>query len=792
MLSPRWRKVARDLWNNKSRTALVVASIAIGVFAFGGLFIASDVSARDMNQQYLDTLPADITFALGASPVDDDFVRWLARQPLVTATQAKTVHPVEVVLAGEVQTADLIGYQDYAAITVSRITPHTGAYPPGTEEMLFERSFMEPLGVAVGQVLAVRTPDGDSNDLLLAGVVHDLELQPGRINPVTPIYVSQRTLLRMGLSDRYNRMEVRVNRNAGVPLATIAEDLREEMERRGVVVQSVSLNRDAEHWSADVVAGLSTVLVFAGLGSLLLSAFLVVNTISGIMASQKRQIGVMKIIGASRPQIIAVYLVLVGILGLVAFVIAFPLSLVLGAGLLGYFSDFLNFDTPMLEVPAYIVALEFAMALLVPIGAALQPVLAGTGITAAEAITDHTVPSKNNPIDLLLARLSGLPRPALISVRNTFRRKIRLLVTVFTLTMAGAFFISIVNVRSGLLTDIDELLALANYDVQLRFTEPVDQAGLERRIAAFPGIATLESWVTTSVVYERPDRTESQNYGLVGLSADSVFVDPPVVEGRWLVPFDPARRYEIVVSNEVTAGEPSIAVGDTITLKRGADDQTFTVVGIVDSDFDNIYGYFDTVQDFRGTVGLSDQVLVELSPDLGDADHGPLSVALIDYLEDRDIEVASTTLQVDIVEGVTGGFNVLVYLLLGMAVLIAFVAGLGLTGTMSLNVMERTREIGVMRAVGAGNNAIRLMFVGEGILIGLLSTVLALPLSYPGTLVFANVLGDVIFGNPLTVIVAPLGIFVWFGIVLLVSSAASVAPANRASQISIREAISYE
>ncbi len=793
MLSPRWRKVARDLWNNKSRTVLVVASIAIGVFAFGGLFIASDVSTRDMARQYREILPADITIAIGrATPVDDDFVRWLARQPLVTDAQAKTVHSVEVVLDGEVQSADLVSYQDFNDITISLIRPNEGAYPPALEEVLFERSFMEPAGAEIGQVLEVRTQDGADHNLLLTGTVHDLQLQPGRINPITPIYVSQRTLLRMGLSDAYNNVEIRVNREAGVPLDTIAEDLREEIERRGITVNAVSLNRDAAHWSADVVAGLSTVLVFAGLGSLLLSAFLVVNTISGIMASQKRQIGVMKIIGADRPQIIAVYMVLVGILGLLAFIIAFPMSLILGPGLLAYFSYFLNFDTPALEVPLYIVLLEFTMALMVPIAAALQPVLAGTSITAAEAITDHTPPSKNNPIDIVLARLSGLPRPALISVRNTFRRKIRLLVTVFTLTMAGAFFISIVNVRYGLIGDIDELLALANYDIQYYLTEPVDSTGLERRITSFPGVAVVESWVTTSVVYERPDRSDSPNYALVGLTAGSAFVDPPVVEGRWLLPFDRTRRYEIVVSNEVTAGEPTLNVGDEVKLKRGPDDETFTVVGIVDSDFDNIYGYFDTVQDFRGTVDLTDQVLIELSPDLADDEHGPLSVAMIDYLEDRNIDIASTTLQVDIVEGVTGGFNVLVYLLLGMAVLIAVVAGLGLTGTMSLNVMERTREIGVMRAVGAGNNAIRLMFVGEGVLIGVLSTILALPISYPGTVVFANVLGDVIFGNPLTVIVAPLGIFVWFGIVLLVSSAASVAPANRASQISIREAIAYE
>ncbi|MEO0564971.1 MAG: FtsX-like permease family protein, partial [Chloroflexota bacterium] len=432
-------------------------------------------------------------------------------------------------------------------------------------------------------------------DVTFVGTVHDLRLQPGRINTVIPAYVSQRTLTRLGLSDAYNEIDLEVNRNAGVSVDVIAEDIREELERRGQVVQNVTINRDAEHWSASVVAGLSTVLVAAGLGSLLLSAFLVVNTISGIMAAQKRQIGVMKIIGASRPQIVAVYLVMIGVLGVAAFLIAFPLSVVMGQALTAYFSDFLNYNPPPLRIDAQIVAMEFAVAVLVPIISALQPVLAGTRITAAEAITDHVVASRNNPFDLLLARLGGLPRPALISVRNTFRRKIRLLVTVFTLTMAGAFFISIMNVRNGLLADVNELLRMNDFDVQLQLAMPTDQAGLDRRVRSFPGVLAAESWTNASVVYERADGSDSPNYALTGLYHDSVFVDPPITAGRWLLPPEENDPYEIVVTDEIMIGEPSLAVGDIITLRIGPDEEDFRLVGVVNSEFEEIYSHMDIV-----------------------------------------------------------------------------------------------------------------------------------------------------------------------------------------------------
>ena len=122
----------------------------------------------------------------------------------------------------------------------------------------------------------------------------------------------------------------------------------------------------------------------------------------------------------------------------------------------------------------------------------------------------------------------------------------------------------------------------------------------------------------------------------------------------------------------------------------------------------------------------------------------------------------------------------------------AAVGGLGLSGTMSLNVLERTREIGLMRAVGAVSGTVRSIVLTEGALIGLLSWVIALPLSWPASHAFAIVLGNALVGRPWSASLTPSGPAIWLVIVLTISTVASLLPARRAAQISVREALAYE
>jgi putative ABC transport system permease protein len=107
-------------------------------------------------------------------------------------------------------------------------------------------------------------------------------------------------------------------------------------------------------------------------------------------------------------------------------------------------------------------------------------------------------------------------------------------------------------------------------------------------------------------------------------------------------------------------------------------------------------------------------------------------------------------------------------------------------------VVERRREIGVMRAIGASSFSIVGMFVVEGMLVGALSWLLAAPLSYPAARVFSDVIGQAIFVMPLNFVYAADGLLLWLLIVSALSALASFWPALQATKVSVREALAYE
>ena len=132
------------------------------------------------------------------------------------------------------------------------------------------------------------------------------------------------------------------------------------------------------------------------------------------------------------------------------------------------------------------------------------------------------------------------------------------------------------------------------------------------------------------------------------------------------------------------------------------------------------------------------------------------------------------------------------YLMLAMAVLAALVGSVGLMSTMSINVVERGREIGVMRAIGATSVTIVGIFIAEGVLVGVLSWLIAVPLSYPGALAFNNLVSSALFQIPLDFDYSIGGVVLWLVIVVVLSALASLWPALSATQVSVREALAYE
>ncbi len=137
-------------------------------------------------------------------------------------------------------------------------------------------------------------------------------------------------------------------------------------------------------------------------------------------------------------------------------------------------------------------------------------------------------------------------------------------------------------------------------------------------------------------------------------------------------------------------------------------------------------------------------------------------------------------------------FNIIITLLMSMVILLAIVGAIGLAGTMSLNVLERIREIGVLRAIGASNGAVLQVVIVEGVLIGVLSWAIGAVLAIPVGQVIANAVGKTTLNTSLSYTVSVSGIFLWLAVVVVISAVASYFPAQQAADLSVREVLAYE
>jgi len=169
-----------------------------------------------------------------------------------------------------------------------------------------------------------------------------------------------------------------------------------------------------------------------------------------------------------------------------------------------------------------------------------------------------------------------------------------------------------------------------------------------------------------------------------------------------------------------------------------------------------------------------------------------LAKEIKEHFDSRGLRVSSVETIASIRENIENQFLVIVIFLAIMAVLIAIVGGLGLMGTMSINVLERTREIGVMRAVGASDIAVLKIFLVEGLFIGLLSWLIGAILSLPISRLLSDMVGVAFMEAPLSYTFSAGGALLWLGIVLILAAVASFLPAWNASRLTVREVLAYE
>src|ERR1051325_10041117 len=472
-MSSRWKKVWSDFWSNKSRTFLTIITISVGVLAVGFNSNLGQYMAESMDKDYLSASPSEATVYAG--PLDDDMVKIAREVPGVDAVEGRSSTSANVVRTDDKKISiQFTAAENPSHATLNQLKPALGeiSVPPlGEKEMIVDAS-AKSLGYKPGDKITVELRDGKHRELTFVGYMHDVTGFPFGFTKTMNAYVTPKTLEWLGGSKNYDSLAVSVaeKQTDQAHVTQVAQAVADRIERAGATIYFVNVYQPGHHFAYSISNGVFFILTVLGYMTVVLSAFLIINTITAIVTQQTRQIGIMKAIGGDNSQVFGMYLVLILGFGLVALLIAIPLAnggaKFFGAGM----AQYLNFyPLPFLGYrSAYIQ--EVIVALVVPLLAALWPVYNSVRVTVREAISDYGIGGNAKPKDKSVSKGAlFMPRPMRLSLRPAFRKRARLLLTLFTLVLGGAIFIGVYNLWASFDKTIQDIQGYFLADINMSF-----------------------------------------------------------------------------------------------------------------------------------------------------------------------------------------------------------------------------------------------------------------------------------------------------------------------------------
>jgi putative ABC transport system permease protein len=779
-----WRKAMRDFWSERSRTVLVVLAIALGVSAFAAIMSSYAILTRELDRGYLETDPASAI--LRVDSIDDDLVSAILKNPEVSDAEPRRVVTGQM-KSGPMRWRNLTLFvvKDYGNIRVSKLTPEQGAWPPATGEILIERDAFQVAGAMIGDTVLIKTANGIEQPLVITGRVHDVGQAQARMENVVYGYINLATLVQLGEKPNLDRLNILVanDRFNEDHIRKVAEDVKKLIESRGHLVWRVDVPPPGKHPHSELMGMLLLGMSSFGLFILMLSGILVINLLTATMASQVRQIGVMKAIGGTRWQIARIYFSQALFLGVAAVVISVPAGLVGSRALCRYMAVFLNFDINSFAVPLWVYLLIAVVGIVAPLAAAAYPVWKGTGAPVRVALADFGLGQTSfgsSWFDRALARTGGTFRPLTFAIRNSFRRRARFALTLITLAAGGLFFLSALNVRASMINTLDHLFEAHKFDLSVPLREPYDSDQVQRAIDNTPGIKRSESWLVTEAALG------TERFVIFALPVNTQLFEPEIIEGRKLAAGDTDA---IVVNNSLAGRSTKLRVGQTVTLQIDGVEKNWHVVGMAREAFTPAIGYVPL-----SAIQHSNQVnSLRLALNRTDDDSIEAVKADLDRnLEHEGIRARSSTSNAESRYSFDQHMLMIYVFLILTSVIVGGVGALGLMTTMSLNILERRREMGVLRAIGATPRVVWQMVIVEGLVIGVLSWVIAALLAWPVSKAVGDSLLGALFHGRLDFRFEWTGLVIWFGVSVALSAVASFFPAWKASRATVREALAYE
>jgi putative ABC transport system permease protein len=796
MIAPRWIKLWRDAAAARGRLGLIVVAVAASVAALATMAIASAVLMREVPRGYRGSNPASAQLELAAQPDAALLARVRQRPGIAQAEPAGTLRGRVELAPGEWAPLLLFVVPDVATLAINAVHPEAGAWPPAEGELLIERSALPMTHRAIGAAIDIELPHAGRRSVAIGGTVHDPGVAPAGQEQTVYGYATPRTLAALGEEVPLTLLKVVVSRDGddAAAIERTSRDLATWLATQGSTVEQIRIPPPGRHPHQAQMNAILTMLTGFSALALVLGAVLCATVIGAWLAQQVRQIAIMKAIGARTHQVALPTLALVALLGGLATAIGLPLGAAAAQAFIGAIAQLLNLRLEDTAPPRELLALLALPGIALPLLAALGPVLAAARRSVRAALDDHGAGNETSAIARWAARLDTGSIALTLALRNSLRRRLRLVLTLALLASAGAMLETCLALRTAWTDNVARAAQQRRWDIELALQTAVPWDRVATRLRDLPIVAAAEPWNGTGgaaaasggveVVHTYPDGGHG-GFSLRAAPPDTTMIAPHVTEGRWLRTDDSDAI--VLNTNARAAAFPGARVGDTIALAVNHQPVRWRLVGIIDETLTPGAAYVipSAFERATGGAGRVSGMRIALRERAGaDAALAQVSQALA-----RDGLVVRGAITAQRFAAAQGGHVAILVAALGFIALLMGVVGLlGLASALSVATAERTREFGVMRALGASRGVALGVVLAEGAVIGTASWLLAVGLSLPLSAVVGRVLASISAQDLAPRLGAPAVALLLLAL-LAGAVVASLGPALRASRWSVRQSL---
>lgn len=797
-------KSLADVTRRKGRTLLVALGIFIGVLGLTGINFTEDTlfrafaftsgaySARPDVDVLVDRLDTALLPALRAIP-HATTVQYQTRYD--TAWQ---IHSA----SGQVP-MHIVSYPDLEHVAFGTVEL-TGGRWPGDGEIVMESGDQSLQAFAIGDMVAVAAGSQNAH-LRVVGLARTAGENPASRGEAVG-YMSDAGLQQLAAMDRPKAVThtILIKAQHVGDAHAVAAAAQQMLQAHQIAVENVVFpTAPVDAGTMRAIEGIFSLLRVLAMLAVGLSSLLILNTVTTLVTEQTAIIGTMKALGGTRGVIVRSYLVSVALYALLATVPGLGLGLYIGYQLAGYLAARVPVELGQFSVKPWIVAVSLGVGFGAPLLAALPPLWNGTRISVREALAAYGVSVGHMPATARGTGLRWVSQTSRLGLRGMFRKRWRAVLTLMTLTLAGASFLVVQTATTSVNSTVGAVRANVSADMRVTFNDAATFGQIGDQVKALPNVQRVERAGETNAT------TQWGTLQVSGYEADTQIYHYQLTGGRWMR----AGETHVVLLSDDAARKMGLQAGDTVTVKNNfwaSTQLTLTVIGTVRQSI-NVLGWIgaavmsvDTVYELRGVA----------------ADKAPASTLEI-VIEARDRSQASVDALAKAVNGVVnpdgssrdgsgyyagdrgtvdtvheyvtrrqGTWYILYYMLYGVALIVGVVGILGLANTLSAAVLERRREIGMLRAMGATGRRVAQVFWVEGLALGgiawCLGALLGLPLAY----VFVQILWQVVM--PVDLSVDYVAFAVMLAAILSVATLASIAPTWRASRVRVGEMLRYE